>query len=49
MEGAPGSCVRGPFTTFLYLRTLCVIFWKYDNYIIISPNYSPNINNSRIV
>jgi len=25
-----------------------VIFQKYDNYIIISPNNSPKINNSRI-
>jgi len=25
-----------------------VIFWKYDNYVINSPNNSPKIKNSRI-
>jgi len=31
-----------------YIDKPCVIFQKYDNYVIISPNNSPKINNSRI-
>jgi len=31
-----------------FTKMLIVIFQKYDNYVIISPNNSPKINNSRI-
>jgi len=35
-----------PFDSSVYY--LSVIFQKYDNYVILSPNNSPKINNSKI-
>jgi len=41
-----GKIVHRPYSNCI---SSIVIFQKYDNYVILSPNNSPKINNSRVV